>query len=154
MELGGPTTNVYTIPFLRSRKIGVGKTFDAAAIEADRRRIPGHVTYFFVRDETFQVAIKAWDETVQAFQEAEQFGQTPVLPEVDTETVMRVLCVAANSQANFQRLAFIRRPICSDISAETREEEIKDKPGKKSLISGKGKVWTAGAANIKKKLNV
>lgn len=154
-EEDGPAINLYTIPFLRSRKIGVGKSLEAAAKEAYDRGIPGIVTYLFVRDETFERAIKAWDVTVEELQKADAQNRSPILDDIPAETVMKVLCIYANNLRKLAEVPFIRSPLVGIFDAETKEVPIANKPGPRRVTTGKGKIWSLGASQeTKKKLKV
>lgn len=154
-EEGGPAVNVYTVGVLRQRKVGTGKTLEAAALEAHQREIPGHVKYLFLRNELLERCVKKWDWTVNAIRMAREEGVDPVLDDIKEEHIIQTMCVAANNQKAFAKIAFIRRPLCSDIDAKVEETEVPGKPGRKTTITGKGRIWTAGCSKaIREKLNL
>jgi hypothetical protein len=141
-EDGGPTMNVYTADFLRSRRLLPATpvnipAFEAATRAAFDRRIPGIVTYLFVRDDVFFRAVAAWDEVTRELQRADKEGRPPTIPPVDEETVSRVMAIAANSTKGFSDAPFVNPAWCSTIGgSETTSDD-----GKRRTISGKGKAW-------------
>jgi hypothetical protein len=142
----GPTINLYTLGFLRDRKIGVGKTIEEAVLEACERRIPGNVTWCFVRDEIFQKCINAWDETVEELQKADAEKRTPQFEPIDERVIMRTLCLHANNRAGFMSKIWVNAPFISTVTSKTKEVPIKDKPAPRRVTVGAGKVWQLGAS--------
>lgn len=156
---GGPAQNLYTIGFLRARKIGVGQDIETAAIRAVEAKIPGIVTYFFQRTKTLEDAIAAWDLMVDEFRKAEADERPPITPDVSTAATMQVLFIRANSVKEFQKLPFMRPALVSNVQSTATEEPrfdgTKQKPAGASIISGKGQVWSLGASReTKNHLNV
>jgi hypothetical protein len=154
-EVGGPTQNLYSLGFLRSRKIGKGKHIEAAVREAVERKIPGKVTYLFEHDENLERVIKGWDGIVDELQKARHEVRDPVLPNHSPLLIAQVMCVAANNVAALDELAFINTPLCSTVTGEEKHVEIEGKPAPKSVFSGVGKVWSLGASRfIKDRLGI
>ncbi len=154
-EAGGPTQNLYSLGFLRDRKIGKGKVIEEAVREAVARRIPGKVTYFFEHDANLENAIKAWDGVVEELQKARHDVRDPQLPNINAVLVAQIMCIAANNIAAFEELAFINTPLCSTVKGEEKELPIEGKPAPKSVTEGAGKVWSLGASKfIKDKLKI
>lgn len=147
-ELSGPTMNIYSIGFLRSKKIGAGLDIEEAAKVAVAKRIPGNVIYLFERDETFYQAIKAWDATVKELQTAHAENRQPELPDIDAGTVATILCIHANNRETLDQLPFVNKAWVSTVVSSTKEEN------EKTTITGQGKMWKIGAKETRKHLNV
>lgn len=155
-DQGGPAINLYTIDFLRAKKIGVGKTLESAAADAVALGIPGVVTYLFKRDATFEKAMKAWDSMVDIHAMANHEGVEPELPEVPTEVIMQVLHThSMNLKKLVAEVPWCRRPLVTDAQSSTREVQIDGKPAPRNVTQGSGRVWTLGASKaIKDRLNI
>lgn len=135
-----PTQNLYTVDFLRSRGIGVGLTPEEAAKVAMAKKIPGIVTYFFVRSDLLMEAIKAWDDMAKAAKEAKEKGEEDIAPKVATVQVMEVLYVFSRNSKALSELAWLSPPLVSSVAvAKTGTPE-------NYTMTGKGKVWTVGAS--------
>lgn len=155
-EEGGPAINLYSVDFLRARKIGVGKSLEAAAADAVSLGIPGIVTYLFKRDAILEKAIKAWDNMVELHAIAESEKTTPELPDVPVEVIMQVLHThSMNLKSLVTQVPWCRRPLVTDAQSSTKEVPIDGKPAPRNVTQGSGKVWTLGASKaIKDRLNI
>lgn len=159
----GPAVNTYTLGFLREprqKRLVGGLDIESAGKKLIEMGIPGHVTYCFIRDAVFEEAMAAWDEVVAEFQEAAHDRRDPSLPEVSAKVVAQVLCVAVNSQDEFAKVPFVNkmRQLVSTVTSSTKQVPIPDKsssgeankPAPRTVVSGKGKVWTIGASKALK----
>lgn len=146
----GPCQNVYSLPLLRQLKATSGaavyraldgKTLEAGALEAFNRGLPGHVTYFFVRNELLELAIAAWDAMANEFQLAKAQQRPPIVPAVDPVKVMQSAYIMAQNRGDFARLPFFNRPMVTTVEAQKTGE------GDTVSYSGCGSTWTVGASD-------
>lgn len=159
---GGPAENLYTLGFLRDRKIGTGKKLEDAAREAYERRVPGIVTYVFKRSALLEKMILVWDAMVDEMRRAEHEGTPPIMPVVSDETIVQVVYVHALNRAAFLDLPFFNEPLVGTLDIQSRKSvPIKDernggfKPGQKTIVKGRAKVWRLGSKpSITKHLKV
>lgn len=148
-DQGGPAINRYTLGLVRNRRDCEGMNLDEAAQYLYAKRVPGHVSWLFVRDDIFHRAIEAWENRVKAFREEKNSGVPMVLPDIDPEVVMEVLCVRQNSVDAFNSLAFLNpnSQIVSTAKTSSRSEPMKDEHGQtmegleKTFITGNVKEW-------------
>lgn len=157
---GGPASNVYTPGFLRDRKVIEGQVpiteFEDGVAQLVARRIPGHVTYHFIRDAIFDRAIAAWDALVDEMVKARNENRAPKLPQISEETVMEVLYLHRMNEREFARVPFIKRPECAIGLAMTSEEPLPNHdpdtrkeahlPVSRTRVKGSMKRWTLGCS--------
>lgn len=137
-----PTVNLYTIEFLRSRGIGVGLTPEEATKVAAAKKIPGIVTYFFVRSDLLMEAIDAWDKMAKEAKEAKAEGREEGLPaDVTTEHIMQTLYVFSRNSKALSELAWLSPPLVSTVAAAKVGAD-----GSYSIVNGQGKVWSTNAS--------
>jgi hypothetical protein len=153
-ELEGPAQNIYTLGWLRDRKLGTGLGIEEAAMVAFKQRKAGTVIYYFERDSIFDRAIAAWDEIVAEYQQAELDKTPPILPEISERVVMQVLCVHANNMKHYSQLPFVNRPWVSTIESVRTEEKGESGYWKdvKIKVTGAGKMWKVGAKKVREYL--
>lgn len=142
-DQGGPADNLYTIGFLRDRKIGVGKPIETAVREAVRRKIPGIVTYVFKRSAKLEMAIKTWDDMVEERQKADHDSRPPIFPKVSDENVVQTIYVHALNREAFLEIPWFTDPLISTVEVKsTRSIPLgEDKPAPRTVMTGRGKVW-------------
>lgn len=155
-DAGGPAENLYTIGFLRDRKIGVGKPIETAVREAVAKKIPGIVTYIFKRSELLERAIGWWDALVEEMQLADHESRPPILPEVSNEHIIASIYIHAINRRAFLELPWFNDPLVSTIGVKSqRSIPIPDKPAPKQVITGSGKIWRLNSPkSIKSHLKV
>lgn len=156
-EDGGPTMNTYTSGFLRDRRLMSSNPvslaiFEKAAKDAVERRIPGIVTYFFVRDDTFYRAEEAWQKTCIEMARAELAAEAPNLPDISPEVVAQVLCVYANSMKHLRDAPFVNPPWVSTLGGSTTTDP---KNELSKTTTGQGKAWPLNATKeVREKIGV
>ena len=156
-EEGGPTLNIYTAGFLRDRRLMSShpvpiQGFEKAAKEAEARKIPGIVTYFFERDETFQRAEKAWQDCCIELARAKLASEPPNVPDIPPEVVAQVICIAAYSAEGFKNAPFVNPAWVTTMSG-SRKEDPKSKAA--YTIEGTGKAWPLNASKeVREKLGI
>lgn len=142
---GGPAINTYTLGFLRSRRIGVGKTIDAAAKEAADRKIPGIVSYIFKRTPKLEEAIAHWDRIVDEFRRAEAEERAPRGEDLTLKQQVEAAYYFAHNSKEFANVPWFNSPLISTIEASTSEVKTAG-PDPKKVTRGKGKIWSLGAS--------
>lgn len=144
-EAEGPCSNIYTVGKLRAIGMGgQGLSIEQAAIKAVNAKKPGIISYFFVRDEELEKAIKAWDSTVAKLNSAAGFTE-----ELSTEQIMTVACIHENNRKLAKELPWLRPALVSDVSSNSKKD------GEKEMISGSGRVWSLGCSEeTRKKLKL
>lgn len=155
-EDGGPMMNIYSLDFLRQRKIGIGKSIDEAVQEAVDKQIPGKVIYFFVRDELFNRCIHAWDTTADELSKSDNERRDPVFEKlVGEENIMQILCVHSANRRNLRKKVWDRAAFIAAVNSKTREVPIKGRPAPRQVTEGVGKVWQLGASKaVRDKLKI
>lgn len=162
-EQGGPAINRYTVGFVRDRRDCAGMHIEEAAKWLYAKKVPGHVSWLFVRDAIFNRAIGAWDAEVDKMRVAKDTGEPYSAPDISPEIVMQVLCVRQNSVEAFNTLAFANRmsQIASTSTVSFSTEALKDDRGntmpglEKKHAKGSGKEWSIfGSDEGKKHLGV
>lgn len=135
-ESEGPVSNLYTVGKLREIGMGgQGLSIEQAAIKAVNAKKPGILSYFFVRDEELEKAIKAWDSVV-----AKLNSGSAITEDLSTEQIMTVVCIHENNRKLAKDLSWIRPALVSDMSSNS------NKDGDKQMISGAGRIWSLGCS--------
>lgn len=156
-EDGGPTRNIYTAGFLRDRKLLPNEQvtlakFEQAAKSAESRRVPGIVSYYFVRDKTFRDAEGAWQAVALEIQRAELASEPPKLPDISAEVVAQVLCIAANSAKHLADAPFLNPAWVTTLSGTKTKSDTSESG---FSISGTGKAWPLNATKeVREKLGI
>jgi hypothetical protein len=148
---------MYTTGFLRDRRLLSHNpvpihVFESAAKGAVEKRIPGIVSYFFERDATFQRAEAAWQSCCEEIARAANAGEPPAIPEIPAETVMQVLCIAAQSAKALAEAPFLAPAWVTTMNGS---KSVEAENGATYSISGTGKAWPLNASQqVREKLNI
>ena len=158
IEQDGPAMNSYTPGFVRQPQFGnlitKGMSLDAAGAVLLRNRVPGIVTYFFLKNAAFYEAYESWVALEKEFAEAKSIGREPKIPEVSAADVMRSLYVAQHRQTkeSFANVVFKNRKLQIINAMTGKEESEKDAEGRTiRTVEGSGAAWTIGSKSAKKK---
>lgn len=105
--------------------------FERAVMRAEQLRIPGVVTYAFVKDAVFQRAIDAHDKMAEAFEIAQKTNSVPILAplaQMSEEAAVMVVCYARRkNEKDMKALAWVRSPRCA--LGELKKELVPDEEG-------------------------
>lgn len=163
---GGPAENIYTPADMRSKgmlKAGEASVqeFEEAVTQAAKKKRKGLVTYFIVRDEIFQRAIKAWDKMAEEMQKASADGRSPQIPKISETVAMQVAYMLRVNSAAMKDVPFYRTPILSTMETQdvteipvanrTKGVNEANAPGAKVQTKASGHVWTLGLPDEKKR---
>lgn len=152
----GPAINTYTIGFLRQERFRSrvqGLDIEEAAKKLLNAKVPGVVSWLFVRNSIFEEAIKAWNEMADEVTKARHEGVAPQVPAVSAADTMRVLYIAQRKETDefFDKLAFMNagRQLVSTMEGSSKAREDGG-----NTITGAGQVWTIGAKDVRKHMKV
>jgi hypothetical protein len=152
----GPATNLYSLGFLRSKAICKGLSMEQAVDKLVSLKIPGNVTYNFVRNDTFAEAIKAWDKAVENIAFAQDNNTEIQTGAHSVAHIMEILCIHANNSVGLANdLPWLSSPLLSDVAAHSKDHEVSGKPDPRVVTEGKGKIWSRNASKeTKEKLGI
>lgn len=150
---GGPCFMIYTPNCLRDRGIipkGQGvdlPVFDRKAREAFEQGIPGDITYLVVRDEVFEESIKAWDEMVDGYAQADRDRTPPPVPVISATVAMQVQYMRRVNEGEMpvKTIGFYNPPRfrVSSLKTDSRpmHPDLKDHPGTIDTTRGTEIIW-------------
>jgi hypothetical protein len=155
-EEDGPAISLYTPEFLRSRGLIKGKVapseFERVASDAFDKKIPGSVTYLFVRDDVFKRAMDAWDAMVNEYEKADEENREPESLDIDEATAMRVMYTQrVNARLFKTKVPFYREPLFKIGESTSREVPISGRPVAQTVTEGSMKSWSRNLSNESRK---
>ncbi len=129
--------------------------FERAVMRAEKLRVPGIVTYYFLRDAVWQEAMEAHDKMVKEAQDAALQNRPMVFPEMTAAQIMAVCYARRCNEKDFPGYAWVR-PV--NLALGDVRKTVTPKEGVPGEVleqmsyraAGGGKIWSINLSDEKR----